>query len=258
MRILYLIIFFLAICDLLPAQTVLVEYGGDPLPDKDRKKIEEILRYEVNFYSQFGLPDTLNIQLYVFEDRKDAVAFLEGMNVFLHPNINGVYLPKQQKAVILGREKGRERSLGIIYHELSHHFIRQILGTHPPMWVNEGLSEYFEHCKITKKGVQHTFTDYERGRIRTMYMLGEVDLPAFLNINRDTFMKQQRTDEQYAYILSHALITFWIEKVPRQTFKEYISALQNKKDYSVVAEQIDHVYPGGFQQFEVDFADFCK
>ena len=28
---------------------------GDPLPDKDRKKIEQFLQHEVDFYSQFGL-----------------------------------------------------------------------------------------------------------------------------------------------------------------------------------------------------------
>jgi hypothetical protein len=47
-------------CGLLHAQTVKVEYGGDPLPDKDRKKIEQFLQHEVDFYSQFGLPDTLS------------------------------------------------------------------------------------------------------------------------------------------------------------------------------------------------------
>ena len=56
-------------CGLLHAQTVKVEYGGDPLPDKDRKKIEQFLQHEVDFYSQFGLPDTLSLQLYVFENR---------------------------------------------------------------------------------------------------------------------------------------------------------------------------------------------
>lgn len=64
-------------CGLLHAQTVKVEYGGDPLPDKDRKKIEQFLQHEVDFYSQFGLPDTLSLQLYVFENRREAIDYLE-------------------------------------------------------------------------------------------------------------------------------------------------------------------------------------
>lgn len=138
-------------CGLLHAQTVKVEYGGDPLPGKDRKKIEQFLQHEVDFYSQFGLPDTLSLQLYVFENRREAINYLESINVSLPIKASGAYSPKLQKAVILGRENGRERSLAIIYHELSHHFVSQILGKRPPSWLNEGLSEYFEHCTIHKK-----------------------------------------------------------------------------------------------------------
>lgn len=153
-------------CGLLHAQTVKVEYGGDPLPGKDRKKIEQFLQHEVDFYSQFGLPDTLSLQLYVFENRREAINYLESINVSLPIKASGAYSPKLQKAVILGRENGRERSLAIIYHELSHHFVSQILGKRPPSWLNEGLSEYFEHCTIHKKAVRHTFTEYEQGRVQ--------------------------------------------------------------------------------------------
>lgn len=253
MRIFFLFFPVFFFCGLLRAQTVKVEYGGDPLPDKDRQKIEQFLQYEVNFYSQFGLPDTLSLQLYVFETRKAAMDYLESINVSLPIKASGMYSPKHQKAIILGREKGRERSLAVIYHELSHHFVSQILGKRPPSWLNEGLSEYFEHCTIGKKGVRHTFTEYEQGRVRTMYMLGEVNLPTFLNSSQGKFMKQQMTDEQYSYILSHALVTFWVESVPREILKKFISALQNKNDSSTVSEQINLVYPEGFEQFEKDF-----
>lgn len=70
-------------CGLFHAQTVKVEYGGDPLPDKDRKKIEQFLQHEVDFYSQFGLPDTLSLQLYVFENRREAIDYLEIFSTIL-------------------------------------------------------------------------------------------------------------------------------------------------------------------------------
>ncbi|QIU95030.1 hypothetical protein [Bacteroides faecium] len=253
MRVLSLLFSFFIFYSLLNAQTVKIEYSGDPLPDKDRRDIEQFISHEVNFYTQFGLPDTLTLQLHVFEDRKEALKYLESVNISLPFKASGVYSPKLQKAFILGREKGRERSLAIIYHELSHHFVRQILGKFPPSWLNEGLSEYFEHCKVTKKGLRHTFTEYEQGRIRTMYMLGEVDLPTFLNSGHGKFMKRQATDEQYSYILAHALVTFWIETVSKDILKSLIASLQNKNDSSTVSERIDRIYPGGFRQFEKDF-----
>ena len=93
-------------CGLLHAQTVKVEYGGDPLPGKDRKKIEQFLQHEVDFYSQFGLPDTLSLQLYVFENRREAIDYLESINVSLPIKASGAYSPKLQKAV--GKMDGRE------------------------------------------------------------------------------------------------------------------------------------------------------
>ena len=47
MRIFYLILCFICLCDLLHAQTVRISYEGDPLTDKERRKIEQTLQYEV-------------------------------------------------------------------------------------------------------------------------------------------------------------------------------------------------------------------
>ena len=258
MRTFYLILSFVCLCDLLHAQTVRIAYEGDPLTDKERQKIELTLQYEVEFYSQFGLPDTLNLKLTVFNKREDALVYLNKFNIHPPKSTNGIYISRLQKAIILSREKEYQQGLGVIYHELSHHLTLQITAGRPPIWLNEGLAEYFEHCKVNKKGLQHTFTEYEKGRIRTIYMLGDIDLPTFINSRQNEFMKQQRTDEQYAYILSHALVTFWIEKAPRQIFRDFVLSLQNKDDSSTVSELIEQIYTGGFKQFEKDFEAFCK
>lgn len=44
---------------------------------------------------------------------------------------------------------------------------------------------------MTKRGFRHSLTEYGQGRIRTMYMLGEVDLPAFVNSEQGEFMVDQ-------------------------------------------------------------------
>ena len=59
-------------------------------------------------------------------------------------------------------------------------------------------------------------------------------------------------------LLSHALVTFWIEKAPRQIFRDFVLSLQNKDDSSTVSERIEQIYTGGFKQFEKDFEAFCK
>ena len=92
MRIFYLILCFICLCDLLHAQTVRIAYEGDPLTDKERRKIEQALQYEVEFYTQFGLPDTLNLQLTVFNKREDALIYLNKFNIHPPKSTNGMYI----------------------------------------------------------------------------------------------------------------------------------------------------------------------
>lgn len=97
MRIFYLILCFICLCDLLHAQTVRISYEGDPLTDKERRKIEQTLQYEVEFYAQFGLPDTLNLQLTVFNKREDALVYLNKFNIHPPKSTNGMYISRLQK-----------------------------------------------------------------------------------------------------------------------------------------------------------------
>lgn len=258
MRFTNLLFIFLFFGNQLTAQSLQITYAGDPISNKDRLYIEKIIQYEIDFYSQFGLADTLTMKLSIFDRREDGMAYLQELGQNPSNRMSGLYISHRKEAVILGRENRPRKGLDIISHELSHHFTREILGNRPPSWLNEGLAEYFGHCEISKKGVKHTLTSYECGRIRTMYMLKEVDLPSFLNSDRKNFMERQLTDDRYAYILSHALMTFWIEGVPLDILKSLIESLQNSKNPSSNPAQIDCIYPGGFQQFEKDFSTFYK
>ena len=136
MRTFYLILSFVCLCDLLHAQTVRIAYEGDPLTDKERQKIELTLQYEVEFYSQFGLPDTLNLKLTVFNKREDALVYLNKFNIHPPKSTNGIYISRLQKAIILSREKEYQQGLGVIYHELSHHLTLQITAGRPPISVS--------------------------------------------------------------------------------------------------------------------------
>lgn len=238
-----------------------IEYAGDGLTEKERLQIEQIMNYQTEFYSLFGLEDSLKVKLTVFEERSEAMFYLDTIGISkTHPlnRVNALYDAKRKEAIIMGMEKDRKKTLAVIYHELSHYLTRQMTGINPPMWFMEGLSEYFEHCEAGKKGIRHSMTSYEKGRIRTMYMLGEVNLKEFIDADRILFMKKQRTDEQYAYVLSHALATFIIENIPRQIVGNFIGLLQDKTDKDKASEKIARVYPGGFDAFETDFEKFCK
>ncbi len=257
MRISLILLSLFISCVQLCGQVLQIEYNGDPLSEEERGKIEKMFVHEAEFYSQFGLPDTLTIvHLYMFEKKEAAKIFLKSIGVTTWEKVAGLYVTAQNKIVVLGAENGRKRTLAVIYHELSHHFARHIIGVHIPNWFNEGLARYFQNSVITKKGARHSLTDYEFGRIRSMYTLGEINLLEFINGLQDEFMIEEFTNEGYSYTLSHALVTFWIEELPGDMLKRFVYSLKDVDDSSAISERIDKIYSGGFKQFEKDFADF--
>lgn len=239
------------------AQQLEISYAGDELPAKEKEWIECFLAEEVAFYVRLGLKDTTCLQLTVFDKKQAALYYLDSIQVALPSlNVSGLYIPRRKEVVILGREKWRERSSKIIVHELAHHLTRRTI-QRVPGWLNEGLSEYWEHCEWGKKGLKHTLGDYERGRLRTMYMLGEVDLKSFVDNADGSFRKKLHTDESYAYILSHALVTFVLEKAEADYLAKLVALLNQQKAGARSSLLIETTYPGGFAQFEQDFARFC-
>lgn len=256
MRLPLFICWMYAFCCAAVAQGLQIRYAGDPLPEKDKAWIERFLACEIEFYARFGLRDTTGLQLTVFEKRQDAWNYLDSLKIPLSSlNTSGMYIPRRREVVILGREKQQEQVLKLIVHELAHHLSRRTVKWMPG-WLSEGLSEYFEHCRLGKKGLKHTFGDYELGRIRTMYMLGEVDLKPFVDNADGDFRRKLHTDESYAYILSHALVAFGLE-VAEKEFMENLIAMLGERGPAVRCSQlIDEAYPGGFVRFERDFAEF--
>lgn len=254
---LLLCLMFIPYCGI-AAQDLQIKYAGDPLSGKDKVWIERFLTSEIEFYARLGMKDTTYLKLTVFEKKQDAWDYLDSLGIPLSSlHTAGLYIPRRKEAVIMGREKWREQASKIIIHELTHHLSRQTI-KRLPGWLNEGLSEYFEHCDLGKKGLKHTFSAYERGRMRTMYMLGEVDLKSFVDNAKGDFHKKLLTDEHYAYVFSHALVTFGLEVAGKEFMENFIASLNKGMNGLRNSQLIDVVYPGGFVQFERDFTDFCN
>ncbi len=243
------------------SQHISIEYSGSPLTHRDKRQIEIFLRHAADFYSRHGLSDTLNIRLNLFDDKEKWKRFLIERNprykkVPIMPQ--GIFnlKTKECSVMLVGGMKGM--SLGVIRHELSHALFRSIFGTNTLPWLNEGLSEYFQHCNVTKNGLKHSLEPYEKGRLRTMLMLDEIRLEDIFNYKHEEFMHHQQTNDQVTYITSHAIVTFFIEATPQDYFKKLVSVLKDSNDKDSNLQKIDKTYPGGWEQLKKDFEDYYK
>ena len=60
---------------------LIIDYGGDALTEKERMRIERMMDYQIEFYSMFGLEDSLRVRLTVFDERSEGMFYLDTIGV---------------------------------------------------------------------------------------------------------------------------------------------------------------------------------
>lgn len=238
------------------SQHIFIEYAGAPLSDSYKKQTELFLKHGYKFYQPFGLPDTLKIKLNISDNEKDWKDVLISNKAYkkqysIQPK--GLYSTKTHECHIMLSDGMKSINMGLIRHELSHFLTHKIMGNNPIPWLYEGLSEYFFHCKVTAKGLKHSLDPYEKGRLRTMFMLNEIEPEDVLDYNIKEFSQAQKTNDRITYITAHALVTFLIEGAPQDYFAQLITLLKDSSNTTRTSQKIDKTYPGGLKKFIKDF-----
>jgi hypothetical protein len=230
------------------AQDFTFENLGNPISKKDSAKIIRMIAYEVDFFNKISPLDSVYVKLVVVDDKEiSKLKYAKRLN-----DVRGFYNDKLKTSFV--RRKKGEDFLLIVYHE-NVHYLLHLLMKKPPVWLGEGLSDYFYHATASKKKIVHDMDEYEKGRIKTMIEIKDIDLKDFLTLKRPEFQKKHRTNENYAYVLSHSIVYFLIEK----DFNQFKQMVLKIKDGSSSYDAVDSTYSGGFAQFETDFiAYFSK
>lgn len=229
-------------------QNIIFKNIGAPISKKDSIKIIDMIYAEMNFYNKIYSIDSAYIKLNIYDDKS---AYEEVRSKYRMKGVaGGGFFRSEDTTCYVLRNKNRERGyLPIVYHEMSHYFTRRIINKTPPIWLTEGLSEYFEYSEMKKKRLTHYLSEYVKGRIKTMIEIKEIDLKKHIALSYHDFMKRQITDENYSYTLSHGIVYFLIEK----DFEQFKTIVLKIKDGSSSYDAIQETYSGGFVQFERDF-----
>lgn len=260
------------ICPLFAAagNRVNIRFEGEALAVKDREKVEKVLEYMSDFYYGLDMQDTLDIKILIFKTRKEGYAYMREIrpddpNFIIMPSDSyfstgtaGVYLEDSNTAVILGMEKGVDIGMKIIFHEMSHHFTDLVFGYRTaPIWLNEGLAEHFEYISYNKrKGWHSEFPEYAKGQLKSMILLGELDLMGLIDMSSKDFMDKHRYEGQTYYSFAHSVIAVLLSDLPDEMFRKLVSGLVTRPTDREMSDVIGSVYPGGFAAFETRLRDF--
>ncbi|MBE6250029.1 MAG: hypothetical protein E7111_00055 [Bacteroidales bacterium] len=247
-------------------------YEGESLSARNIEKIERMSEYMTDFYSKLGLSDDLQIHLKVFKTQEEGYGYINSIypdrkqyrktrsDEYFGTGTSGLYIPKMQTAVILGLEQGIDRGVRVIFHELSHHFTRRLFENRtPPIWLNEGLAEHFESMTYSKKnGWTSDVSDMEKGRLRTLYMLGELDLEGLFDMSRNEFMAKHKNEGQVYYSFAHVAVVVLMKNLDHSELAVLMSRLDNRSTDVIQSSVVSDLFPGGMEAYKRAVYEFIR
>jgi hypothetical protein len=103
----------------------------------------EALYGKLDAVFRFAKKSTGRFKVYVFNNRSEFRSFAEALNAPLAAAAIGFYDPMSQVLATYGPGSPGQDVIQILAHEGTHQFIDMVEGGEPPLWLDEGLAEYF-------------------------------------------------------------------------------------------------------------------
>lgn len=165
----------------------------------------------------------------------------------------GVYLPGENEVAVwaYGPE---EEIVATILHESSHVIMFQ-MAPRAPVWIQEGMAQYFSTIRPTDDGhLKITPLPQAQALIRTWREEKRlISLRDYLGISESDWRKLAHQQNAIPYTLAWALVYFMMsEPVGQQTLRRILHDLEKSGQWPTI-ESLDMRYPGGLPQLEYAF-----
>ncbi len=119
--------------------------------------------YRRRFGKEFRLKKKGKMNLYLFQSQKQYETFLNHYNLN-GSNSGGMFFVTRRirgLATFVGK-RSLTQTLRVLQHEGFHQFAVDYVSSSMPVWLNEGLAEYFEDGLLVKQGLRLGFANSRR------------------------------------------------------------------------------------------------
>jgi hypothetical protein len=157
------------------------------------------------------------------------------------------YYDPMKKEIVVG---GGEDYLDVLVHEVNH-FIVDMVFEEAPVWLNEGLAEYFETSAAESGGLVVRDQPHHRRRLAAWLEQGrQPDLRQLLSPTGWTSLDHAMDHERLVRALSWSVVDFLMkDPAGRRTLRAVMARLKEHRGLHSL-EAIEHTYPGGAAAFE--------
>jgi uncharacterized protein DUF4124/uncharacterized protein DUF1570 len=224
----------------------------DGLHDSTLEAIRSIYQ---RYRNDFGLDlhGTAEVNLYLFEHQEDFSQWMVERIGSSNANYAGVFIPSSNE-VAVWRWGDDQDVAQTILHESSHVLLYQ-LSPASPVWLHEGLAQYFQTLEVQPDGRLKVSTLPDaQARIRQWMDEGRlITLRQYLSLDDAQWRRMAHELDAIPYTVAWATTAFLMSKpVGRSTLRQLLQELE-KTDRRPTLRRIGEIYPGGLTRLEYDF-----
>src|SRR4051794_7471590 len=106
------------------------------------------LRGALGIVTKLNVRSPLPMRVYIFGDRRAFEQYCQA-SIGRSENLSGLFLSGRDGNHVLidANASGVDR---VVFHELTHYFLRNTISSHVPLWFNEGLAEFYSTFSARK------------------------------------------------------------------------------------------------------------
>lgn len=199
---------------------------GDDLAREAYVRLDRMFEEYAQRTASFSKPPTRKFPFYLFSQAEDyyAAGAIRGSA--------GVFMARGDDARLMAFVQPRGQTWHVVQHEGFHQFAYMSIARNLPMWVNEGLAEYFGEARFTGDAmVSGVIPDHRRIRVRTMIERGRFErFATYKSITPARWNAELRIEN---YDQAWSMVQFMAEADGgkyQKAFLQYMQALSRGED----------------------------
>ena len=227
---------------------------GYRLSPEERSQIESGINFILGYYKQvFDYNENVPVRIRIFGNKRRFMSYQEDLSPVVSEV--GFYSPMHNEAVVNG-DRDKSEVVATIYHEANHSILTQ-KAPELPLWINEGLAEYFERIIPEGKSVTVGHQDARYFKLKQDYKSQKIPtLKSYLS-SWDSTWKRGGMAQDDARSIAWSLVHYLMSTQEGQD--TVIRILREKNETpSVSSEIIDKYYPGGLAALEKNWLTYIK
>ncbi|EKF74629.1 hypothetical protein A11A3_07413 [Alcanivorax hongdengensis A-11-3] len=224
-------------------------------PEQEQRVRDGIQRIHHFYRRQFGLDlhGTTEVNIYLMADQAH---FRQWMKERVGGSSNfyaGVFIPGRNELAVWPWSDNPDDIVETLLHEANHVVLNQ-LSPRAPVWLHEGLSQYFQTLKVYQDRAWVTALPDAKKRIKAWIGNGKlITLRQYLSIDDRQWQRMAHQLDAIPYTVAWATTAFLMsEPSGRRTLKRMLQDLE-KTDQRPTLQRLDALYPGGITQLEYHF-----